>query len=909
MLEKLILVVVVLAALAAARAFAAEADPELAFGGPNAVGFETQALRFHLNPDTGQYAVLDRAGRAVWRSAAQAPARFGKVQAKVDGKDVWLPLDRCEAKATADAVTLKFHPVKAMPEHVLRVTIRAALGGKALDFEYMELATDRYGGLDVERVKLLDEALWVTGAKSYIAVPVREGLFIPADNGVTFRHEFDTYTYEGCHMEMLGLVREGAAALVTWDDPYVVAEVKSEPIRSDGAIAGQVLAPSLTLRKTARSFRVRFLGQGDSATIARAYREVAAEKGYLVTWDEKLKGHADRAKYFGAANYKLWATLSRQMNEDSTKEERHNVAWTFDEAAQIAEHLKTDLKLDRVLFIMGGWIHRGYDNQHPDILPTAPECGGDEKFADCCRRVRALGYLLSLHDNYQDMYKDAPSWDESCLMRNPDGSLQRGGRWAGGWAYLTCSKRAVDLAKRPQNLQAVQKLSGADSYFIDTTYAAGLCECFAKDHPLTRADDMHWKQEISDYARGVFGSFGSECGREWAVPHADFFEGMTGVSGGYYHDANLLKGLGAVPVPLFEMVYRDTIAMYGKYGYDIHRASEYVLWHALLGRPLNYHNVPAHLYWKTPAAEAGLVDLEPAVADFKAAAPRQFEITYRWAVGKAPPKDWKVFVHFTPPDGKKIAFQNDHDPQPPTSQWKPGQVQDGPFGVTVPGGLDGTFDIRIGLFSTIGEPRARLKAVDDGEGRIVIGRVKVTGDTVEFLPPDAKAAPAAAGDPGLFVRADGGWADGMHPYDRFTKNTYEVLSPLNEMTSRVTMTRHEFLTPDRTVRRTVFGEGEAAVTVTVNLGAAPFEASSKLGGKVTLPAYGLLVDSPTFVAFHASSFGGLAYASAPLFTLRSLDGRPLAESKKIRVFHGFGDPRIKLGGAARQVVKEEIGAW
>ena len=595
------------------------------------------------------------------------------------------------------------------------------------------------------------------------------------------------------------------------------------------------------------------------------------------------------------------------MNEDSTKEERAHVAWTFDEAAQVAEHLKNDLKLDRVLFIMGGWIHRGYDNQHPDILPTAPECGGDEKFTDCCKRVRALGYLLSLHDNYQDMYKDAPSWDEGFLMRNPDGSVQRGGRWAGGFAYLTCSKKAVDLAKRPQNLAAVLKLSGADSYFIDTTYAAGLCECFAKDHPLTRADDMHWKQEISDYARSVFGSFGSEDGREWAVPHADFFEGIAGVSGGYFHDANLLKSLGAVPLPLFEMVYRDTIAAYGKYGYDIHRAAEYVLWHALIGRPLNYHNVPEHLFWKTKASESGPVDLVPSVADFKAAGPRRFEITYRWAVGKTPPKDWKVFVHFTTSDGKKIVFQNDHDPPAATSKWQPGELKDGPFTVTVPPGVDGTFDIRIGLFSTLGDPRARLKAVDDGEGRVVIGRVKIAGDAVEFLPPDAKAAPVAvAGDPALFVRADGGWADGMHPYDRFTKNTYELLSPLNELTSRTTITRHEFLTPDRTVRRTVFGEGEGAVAVTVNLGAAPFEASSKLGGKVVLPANGLLVDSPMFVAFHATSFGGINYERATLFTLRSLDGRPLAESKKIRVFHGFGDPRIQLRGAAVKVEKEQI---
>jgi hypothetical protein len=279
------------------------------------------------------------------------------------------------------------------------------------------------------------------------------------------------------------------------------------------------------------------------------------------------------------------------------------VNWTFAEAAQVAEHLKRDLELDRILFILGGWIHRGYDNQHPDILPTAPECGGDEAFADFARRVRQQGYLLGLHDNYQDIYRDSPSWDEQWVMKQRDGTLAKGGHWAGGVAYLTCSKQALELARRPQNLPGVRRLSGPAAYFIDTTYAAGLQECFDAEHPLTRLDDLRWKQAISDYARNVFGLFGSECGREWAIPHADFFEGLTGVSGGWFHDARLTDKLGAVVVPLFEMVYRDTIAMYGKYGYDIRQASDYVLHHLSIGRPLHYHNVPHHLYWERPPAE------------------------------------------------------------------------------------------------------------------------------------------------------------------------------------------------------------------------------------------------------------------------------------------------------------------
>ena len=47
-------------------------------------------------------------------------------------------------------------------------------------------------------------------------------------------------------------------------------------------------------------------------------------------------------------------------------------------------------------------------------------------------------------------------------------------------------------------------------------------------------------------------------------------------------------------------------------------------------------------------------------------------LTYRW---DAEPmgRDFTVFVHFVGPDGK-MAFQNDHDPAPPTSVWS-GRVE------------------------------------------------------------------------------------------------------------------------------------------------------------------------------------------------------------------------------------------
>ncbi len=756
------------------------------------VALRTSHLVYQISPDTGAYEIADRDGKVTWRSNPYQP-RFGEVAVETGGKIQNVSLDRCDVARIGGGLELTFHPLASQATSRLKVALRALPGGQTLEFRYK--ADEE---LKVRSVRLLEESLWVTGSEQgYVVVPVREGLMIPADSGLAFSHSFGTYAYEGCHMEMMGVVKAGAAALIYWSDPHVTAEVRSTKPDADWAKGRQVLSSSLVLSKSAEGLCVRFLGLGDYVSIGKAYRDIAWQRGLLVRWDEKLAGNPERARLFGAVNFKLWNALEREMNEESTKETSVRVHWTFAEAAQVAEHLKNDLNLDKVLFSMGGWTARGYDNQHPDILPAAPECGGTEALAACARRVRELGYVFCLHDNYQDMYRDAPSWNEDYLAKAPGGLPLRGGTWAGGRAYITCSQKAVELARRPGNLPAVQTLIGPNAYFIDTTFAAGLLECYDPRHPLTFADDIKWKKELSAYAREMFGIFGSECGREWGIPVSDFFEGLTGVSGDYYHDLGLLGKVGGVPVPLFELVYRDSIAMYGKYGYDPAKSAEYVLHHISLGRPLNYHDIPPHLYWKTPAPSAD---------------PPQ--------VGSQPPE------------------------------------------------------------------------------------VKQTGaQQLEALP---LGTPVRSRDPAVFTRGTNGWTQGLCALDRFVKNTYEILSPLNELTAELTMTQHQFLTPDRKARRSVFSTGADAIEVIVNAGSADLKAPRKGLLTAVLPPYGFLVESSGFVAFHATSWGGHDYAEPVLFTLRSLDGRPIQRSRRVRVYHAFGDSQVRLWGEDHQVPKEAI---
>ena len=533
----------------------------------------SDALRVEIDDETARWTLTDRRSQVTWPTSGKASP----------GQAPWLE------GAFVRSPTARGNSVRLVSDHGGAVIFAIVEDGRALELRYDT-------GADGP-VRVLHDALAITDADAgYVIVPCREGLLIPAGPGKDFKKVFGTSEYEGCHMNMLGFVKNRSALIATWEDAYVFPEVqKTSP---DDTSDQCTLTATFELRRTAKSLRLMPLGKGNWDTIATAYRRHADQQGLAVTLHEKMRRDPHVERMIGASNAKLWTCLARRMNEESTAEEYVRVRWTFDEAARIAEHLHGDLEIGRCFFMMGGWTEGGYDCRHPDNLPANSECGGNEALADAVRRIQKLNYVACLHDNVQDMYRDAKSWDPNFIEKRPDGSLITAGRWLGGRAYMVCAPKQLELARRPQNLPATHELFAPWSYFIDTTYAVGPRECHDPAHPIGRNEDIAWKIRLSDYARDVFGIFGSECGREWALPHSDFFEGLVGVSGRYYHNLKP-QAYGASVIPFFEMVYHDCQICYGKYGYRAEEAAEYVAHHVLCARPLHYHSFPDHLYWKS----------------------------------------------------------------------------------------------------------------------------------------------------------------------------------------------------------------------------------------------------------------------------------------------------------------------
>jgi hypothetical protein len=142
--------------------------------------------------------------------------------------------------------------------------------------------------------------------------------------------------------------------------------------------------------------------------------------------------------------------------------------------------------------------------------------------------------------------------------------------------------------------------------------------------------------------------------------------------------------------------------------------------------------------------QSGRKKVRPTVGLFRSIGPRKFTASYRWEIGQGLDADFIAFVHFVPVENKSgdddadaIAFQQDHPPSQPTSQWKAGmKLDDGPYEVTVPPGVaDGIYHWTTGLYRPEG-PRLRLEGPSDYAGRVVLGTLTIrdSGRSIAFEP-------------------------------------------------------------------------------------------------------------------------------------------------------------------------------
>lgn len=316
-----------------------------------------------------------------------------------------------------------------------------------------------------------------------------------------------------------------------------------------------------------RTARMIFLGSGNYVTMAKRYRKYVMDTGQFVSLKDKIAHDPKVADLIGTPHIRLHTFTNYRpggYRYDKAHPERNVHVVTFDQRAEQLRELKAR-GVDRLYVCLAGGPYRGYDRQHPDELPPAPEAGGWDGLKRFSDAMRELNYVWTLHDQYRDYYTDSPSWqpqfavhEESAAtppMMFPgtrfgqfkEGPIPMMDHWDGGaMGYLSPRMELGHLEKNWRLILAHgARPTGA---YLDVFGYVPPDEDFNPEHPATRADSMRARALCMRWVRNNVGLVGTEAASDWVIPYADF------------GSANPGQGL-AIPVPLYQLVYHDAIVI------------------------------------------------------------------------------------------------------------------------------------------------------------------------------------------------------------------------------------------------------------------------------------------------------------------------------------------------------------
>ncbi len=157
--------------------------------------------------------------------------------------------------------------------------------------------------------------------------------------------------------------------------------------------------------------------------------------------------------------------------------------------------------------------------------------------------------------------------------------------------------------------------------------------------------------------------------------------------------------------------------------------------------------------------------------------------------------------------------------------------------------------------------------------------------------------------PSIFMIGDEGWGEGLHPFDIFLKNLYEIFIPFRELVFGKKLLRYEFLDEKDLVVSVSF---EGDIEGVVNFGGSHYEYFSISHGRVFLPPYGFLLSSPEFLSFYAYGINDYKKEKPLLVSVRTLDGENFKTTKRLKVYHAFGPSEFKFMRKIIDVREEKI---
>ena len=398
-------------------------------------------------------------------------------------------------------------------------------------------------------------AAFVTAPKTWLIVPMNEGILFPVDDASIPPMTLVAYSGHGLCMPWYGATdpKTGAGVMTILRTPDD-ARVSITRRLGTGLFLQPEWEPSRGAFGYERALTYVFFAQGGYVAQAKRYRQYAQATGLFKTLAQKKRENPAVDKLVGAVN-----------------------VWNWDpDKLGLCREMKA-AGMSRVLWSGGG---------------------SPEEIA----QINALGYLTSRYDIYQDVFPpDSPArlrhigWPED-LVQLPGGEMAKGWAdkqknadgtekiWQGG---VINSQRGLAHAKEeiPRDL----KTTPYGCRFIDTTTASPWREDYNPAHPLTRTQDRFYKMALLKFcAQELKLVVGTETGIDPSVPYADYYEGMLSLGPYRLPDSGYEMMGYRTPtpdflkfqvghfyrIPLWELVYHECVVAQWYWGDATNKSPE-----------------------------------------------------------------------------------------------------------------------------------------------------------------------------------------------------------------------------------------------------------------------------------------------------------------------------------------------
>ena len=403
---------------------------------------------------------------------------------------------------------------------------------------------------------LLVEVRDISGSLPALMFPTpieSESLVVPKEHGLWIRKPLSKWERKLWRFPQLNMRWSGG---IVGDHSWIA--IVEEGYQDAGVgIFGMSLGPvwlrSLGAWRGTRRLRYRFM-RGGYNEMAAAFRTWAEGHGLIRTLREKIAENPAVGSLLGGRIVSLFQAASfRTSNMEDTglpnpaqwpagagPRDGLKVHISHRQAADIMRDAKA-LGMKKGLFGLHGWLPGGYDDTHPDVWPPEQALGSTAEMAALCGEAEP--FLTFIQDNYQDIYRQSPSFPQG-ICKNRDGRLLRGGIWLGGQAYILDSTASLAYARRNwENLKTL----GLRAIYSDTITAELFKQSWEPGNTQTRSQDEALKIELLRFFKTQGLVLASECGADFGVPWLDWAPVPPG------------PRVPGETIPLFSLVFHDCV--------------------------------------------------------------------------------------------------------------------------------------------------------------------------------------------------------------------------------------------------------------------------------------------------------------------------------------------------------------